>query len=86
MEQSRDRPMEDWSDNEILERYRLLTADLAGTADQGRLDKSAITEEILRRGLPFPEGPAAVPVTDSVDWSGEGGGEDPGSGALPNPV
>ena len=86
MKQSRDRPLDDWSDNEILEQYRLLTGDLAGPADLGALDVSAITEEILRRGLPFPDGPAAAPVTDSVDWNGESGGEDPGSGALPNPV
>jgi hypothetical protein len=85
VEQSRDRPTENWSDNELLEEYRSLT-EPSGSADQDTLDKSAITEEILRRGLPFPDGPAAAPVTDSVDWSGEGGGEDPGSGALPNPV
>ena len=86
MEQSLDRPMEDWSDDEILEQYRSLTADPSGTADLDRPDKSAITEELLRRGLSFPDVPATAPVTDSVDWSSEGGGEDPGSGALPNPV
>ena len=85
MEQSLDRPMEDWSDDEILGQYRSLTADPSGT-DQDRPDKSAITEELLRRGLSFPDVPATAPATDSVDWSGEGGGEDPGSGALPNPV
>jgi hypothetical protein len=86
VEQSHDRPLEAWSDNEVLEQYRFLTAGLSGSADQGRLDKSAITEEILRRGLSLPDVPAVAPVTDSVDWSGEGGEEDPGSGALPNPV
>jgi hypothetical protein len=78
--------VEVWSDNELLEQYRSLNGDLYGTANHGGLDKSAITEEILRRGLSFPDVPAPAPVTDSVDWSGEGGGEDPGSGALPNPV
>ncbi|MDF2730676.1 MAG: hypothetical protein K0T01_2465 [Acidimicrobiia bacterium] len=86
MEKSLDRPMEAWSDRELLAQYRALNADPSRLADQGRLDKSAITEEILRRGLSLPDGPAAAPVTDSVDWGGEEGGEDPGSGALPNPV
>jgi hypothetical protein len=74
--------MKDWSDNELLERYRSLKADVSGAADE---DISAITEELLRRGLSLPN-VSAAPVPDSVDWSGEGGGEDPGSGALPNPV
>ena len=86
MEQSRDRPMRDWSDEEVLEQYRTLTGDLPDTPSQDRFNSSAITEEMLRRGLSFSDVPAATPVTDAVDWSGEGGGEDPGSGALPDPV
>lgn len=86
MEQSRKRPIEAWSDNEILEHYHSMTGALPGTGDRSTIDVSAITEEILRRGLPFPDRPAASPVTHSVDWSGNGGGQDPGSGALPNPV
>ncbi len=86
MEQSRDRPMKDWSDEEVLEQYRTLTGDLPDTPSQNRLNSSAITEEMLRRGLSFSDVAAATPVTDTVDWSGEGGGEDPGSGALRNPV
>jgi hypothetical protein len=74
-------PMADWSDERLLEEYRSLS-DRPGNADPAMPDKSAITEEILRRGLTLPETPI-VPETETVDWSGEAGGEDPGSGALP---
>jgi hypothetical protein len=80
--EDRDDRVTDWSDDRLLEEYRSLTADGPGTADQDKPDKASITEEILRRGLSLPEVPA-VPRSDTVDWSGEGGGEDPGSGALP---
>ena len=86
MEQSLDRPMEAWSDDEVLEQYRSMTLNLPNSEGMSGLDLSAITEEMLRRGLSFPDVSAATQVTDTVDWSGEGGGEDPGSGALPNPV
>jgi len=37
-----------------------------------------------QRGLSLPDVPT-VPKAETVDWSGEAGGEDPGSGALPKP-
>jgi hypothetical protein len=73
---------EDWSDDRLLDEYRALTAGLRQGSDQDAPDKSAITQEILRRGLTLPDTPV-VPETEAVDWSGEAGGEDPGSGALP---
>ena len=79
-----DRPIEEWSDDQLLEEYRSLTANLPEEPGQDRHDKSAITEEILRRGLAFPD-TSTVPETETVDWSGEARGEDPGSGALPKP-
>jgi hypothetical protein len=77
-----DRTIEEWSDDQLLEKYRSLTANLPEEPGQAIPDKSAITEEILRRGLSIPDVPT-VPESETVDWSGEGGGEDPGSGALP---
>jgi hypothetical protein len=77
MEGNLDRPIAEWSDDHLLEQYRSPTTDLPV-----RVDKAAIAEEILRRGLPFPDA-STVPKSESVDWSGEAGGEDPGSGALP---
>jgi hypothetical protein len=82
--ENRDNPMAEWSDDQLLAEYRSLTANLPDRAGQERPDKSAITEEILRRGLPLPDVPT-VPKSETVDWSGEPGGEDPGSGALPKP-
>ena len=82
MERNLDRPMEEWSDDQLLEEYRSLTADLSEGASPDRPDKSAITEEILRRGLSLPDA-STIPNPETVDWSGEAGGEDPGSGALP---
>ncbi len=82
MEENLDRRMEDLADDQLLEEYRSLTADLPERPGQDRPDKSALTEEILRRGLSLPEAPT-VPKPETVDWSGEAGGEDPGSGALP---
>lgn len=76
MEENLDRPIADWSDDQLLEEYRSPTAN--------RPDKAALTEEILRRGLSIPDG-TNVPDSEVVDWSGEAGGEDPGSGALPRP-
>jgi hypothetical protein len=73
---------EDWSDDRLRDEYLALTADPREGSDQGGPGKSAITEEILRRGLTLPDTPV-VPETEAVDWSGEAGGEDPGSGALP---
>ena len=82
MEENRDRQLAEWSDDQLLEEYRSLTADLREVAGQERPDKSAITEEILRRGLSFPDAPTA-PKSETVDWSGEARGADPSSGALP---
>jgi hypothetical protein len=79
-----DRPMAEWSDDQLLEEYRSLTANLPDRAGRDGPDKSAIIEEVLRRGLPLPDVPT-VPKSETVDWSGEAGGEDPGSGALPKP-
>jgi hypothetical protein len=70
VDQNLDLPIEDWSDDQLLDAAR-----------QVGPDKPAITEEILRRGLTLPDEP--TPRAETVDWSGEGGGEDPGSGALP---
>ena len=84
MAENPDRPMPEWSDDQLLEAYRSLTANLLDRAGQDRPDKSAITEEILRRGLSLPDMPT-VPKSETVDWNGEAGGEDPGSGALPRP-
>jgi hypothetical protein len=67
----------------MLEAYRSLTADRPDAAGQGGPDKRAVTEEILRRGLSLPD--ESTPNAETVDWSGDGGGEDPGSGALPQP-
>ena len=82
MEENLDRLMTEWSDDQLLEEYRSRTTDLAEGAGQDRPDKSAITEEILRRGLSLPDVPTA-PKSETVDRSGETAGEDPGSGALP---
>jgi hypothetical protein len=84
VEESLDRPVADWSDEQLLDGYRASTADLSEGADRDGPTKSAITEEILRRGLSLPDMPTA-PKSETVDWSGEEGGEDPGSGALPTP-
>jgi hypothetical protein len=77
-----DRPLAEWSDDQLLEAYRSLSANLDEVAGQERPDKSATTEEILRRGLSLPDVPT-VAKSETVAWSGEAGGEDPGSGALP---
>ncbi len=84
MAENPDHPMAEWSDDHLLEEYRSLTANLPDRGGQDTPDKSAITEEILRRGLSLPDVPT-VPKLETVDWSGEAGGEDPGSGALPKP-
>ena len=84
MAENLDRPIADWSDDQLLEEYRSSTGDLPERVGQDRPDRSEITEEILRRGLSMPDLPTD-PKPESVDWSGEGGGEDPGSGALPRP-
>ena len=84
MAENIDRPIAEWSDDQLLEEYRSLTAHLPDRAGQGKPDKSAITEEILRRGLSLPDVPT-VPKSETVDWGGEAGEEDPGSGALPRP-
>jgi hypothetical protein len=84
VEENLDRPVADWSDEQLLDGYRASTADLSEGADRDGPTKSAITEEILRRGLSLPDMPTA-PKSETVDWSGEAGGEDPGSGALPTP-
>jgi hypothetical protein len=62
-----DRPMSEWSDDQLLEEYRYTTGDLPERAGKDRPDKSEITEEILRRGLPFPDVPT-VPKPES--WTG----------------
>jgi hypothetical protein len=85
VKESLDRLMADWSDDQLLEEYRALTADLPEGADRDGPTKSAITEEILRRGLSFPD-VRPTPKSETVDWGGGAGGEDPGSGALPRPV
>ena len=82
MEENLVRPMAEWSDDQLLEEYRSVTADLPEEASPDRPDKSAMTEEMLRRGLSFPDA-STVPKSETVDWSGDAGGEDPGSGALP---
>ena len=84
MAENPDRPMAEWSDDQLLEKYGSLTANLPDRGGQDKPDKAAITEEILRRGLSLPDAPT-VPKSETVDWSGEAGGEDPGSGALPKP-
>ncbi len=76
VDQDHDQPMAHWSDDQLLDAYR------TPTADEGRPDNAALTEEILRRGLSFPD-VATVPESETVDWSGEARKEDPGSGALP---
>jgi hypothetical protein len=76
VEEKPDRPIAEWPDDQLLEEYRSPTAN--------RPDKATLTEEILRRGLTIPDG-TSVPDSEVVDWSGEAGGEDPGSGALPRP-
>ena len=82
MAENLDRPIAEWSDDQLLEEYRSLTANLPDRAGQDRPDKSAITEEILRRGLSLPDVPT-VPKSETVDWSGEAGGEDPGLWCSP---
>ncbi len=84
VEENPDRPLAEWLDDQLLEEYRSLTAAPPEGAGQRRPDKSAITEEILRRGLSLPDVPT-VAKSENVAWSGEAGGEDPGSGALPRP-
>jgi hypothetical protein len=77
-----ERPTTDWSDDRLLEEYRALSAVRRENADQDKPDKASITEEILRRGLSLPDVPA-LPKSETVNWNGEAGAEDPGSGALP---
>ena len=86
MEHGSDRPIETWSDDEILERYLELKHESSGGVRGDGPDATAIVEELRRRALSLPDEPATAPVTGHVDWSGEGDGEDPSSGALPNPV
>jgi hypothetical protein len=84
MGQDLEHPMAGWSDDQLLGQYRALTAGSpTGGAGQDTAEVSAITEEILRRGLPLPDDPTIA--AETVDWSDEGNDEDPGSGALPNP-
>jgi hypothetical protein len=86
VEPGSDRPIETWSDDEILKRYLELKHESSGRAHDDAPDATVIIEELRRRALSLPDTPETGPVTDSVDWSGDGGGEDPSSGALPNPV
>jgi hypothetical protein len=86
MEQDLDRSIEAWSDDQLLEEYRYLTADVSDNSEHDKPDLSAVIEELRRRALSHPDVPTELPKTDSVDWSGGGGGEDPGSGALPDPA
>ncbi len=83
MEQKSDRPMETWSDDQLIEEYRYLTNDLSDSSDQDRPDVSAIAEEMQRRGLSFPAVPTEFPKSESVEWDGDDATGDPSSGAIP---
>lgn len=72
MEEARNRPITELSDDQLLKEYRRES------------DRSGVTEEILRRGLELPDEPAD-PQPEDVEWSGQAGGDDPSSGALPKP-
>lgn len=79
MEDTRDRPITELSDDQLLEEYRSPGSVLASPPD-----RAEVTEEILRRGLDLPD-ESSTPQPEDVEWSGQAGGEDPGSGALPKP-
>lgn len=83
MEETRDRPITRWSDDQLLAEYRS-SGTGNGSDGEPTPDRSEVTEELLRRGLELPDEPSAQEFED-VEWSGQAGGEDPGSGALPKP-
>jgi hypothetical protein len=50
-----DHPIEDWSDQELIDQYRYIAAELSQEARQSRDDvKARILTEIRRRGLEVP--------------------------------
>lgn len=81
MADTRDHPISEWSDNQLLDEYRSREGADGSVRPP---DRAEVTEELLRRGLKLPDEPAD-PQPEDVDWSGPAGGEDPGSGALPKP-
>jgi hypothetical protein len=78
-----DDSIEAWSDDQLLDAYRSVTNDASDTTHEERLAASLITEEMKRRGLPFPDTPAEVLQSETVDWSEGKAVLDAGSGALP---
>jgi hypothetical protein len=59
--QNLDHPLEMWSDDQLLDQYRYQTADPSVSED--RLDVTALTNEIKRRGLSFPDDADGEPAT-----------------------
>ncbi len=83
MEQNFEGPMETWSDEQVLKAYGYLTGDLPDGAEKEGL--AGITAEMRRRGL-SPEVTTEIPKSESMEWDGDDAADDPGSGALPDPV
>lgn len=81
MTETSERPMTDWSDDQLLAEFAAGSGSATGLAGPS---KAEMTEEILRRGLELPDS-EKEPGVEAVEWGGDEGREDPGSGALPKP-
>jgi hypothetical protein len=82
------RPIEKWSDQELLGHYRYTRTDLAGESGSRSEDDNrpidVIVEEIRRRGLPVPTRPVESTPADRETSAGDRGAE-PEEGAAPDP-
>jgi hypothetical protein len=59
-----DHPIEEWSDQELIDQYRYVAAEFSQDSSENRHDvKAQILEEIQKRGL-------EVPVDSSLDTPG----------------
>lgn len=79
-----DRPVDEWSDDELLARYGKLAGEAGIESGVDDLIQTAnIRSEIERRGLITKD--ESTTITEPVRWDGDGGNIDPSSGAVPNP-
>lgn len=84
MQPSNDRPLDIWSDDELVEQYRSLTGagGQEGIGDDGRLEN--IREEMEKRGLSRDD--LSTSLADSGGETDDDGAViDPSSGASPPP-
>lgn len=92
MQTGNDRPLDIWSDDELLDQHGKLTREIASKAGADDLSQNAktdaliqiakIREEIQRRGLNSEDESTSF-TASTVRWDGDGAGIDPSSGAVP---